>query len=162
MPDLIVKLYTLPEAGGLLKQHSAAGIDIRRAIAPEKHIVVDWVRRKFQALWASEVDVAFSNHPASCFIAAVNGEVAGFACYDATVKNFFGPVGVDESMRGKRIGEALLLCCLHAMASQGYGYAIIGGVEHAEQVDFYAKTVGAVAIDGSTPGMYRGMLRGLV
>jgi hypothetical protein len=41
------------------------------------------------------------------------------------------------------------------MKSQGYGYAIIGGVGPAE---FYAKTVGAIAIEGSEPGVYRGLL----
>jgi hypothetical protein len=34
-------------------------------------------------------------------------------------------------------------------------YAIIGGVGPAE---FYAKAVGAVPIEGSTPGIYAGML----
>ena len=38
---------------------------------------------------------------------------------------------------------------------QGYGYAIIGGVGPAE---FYAKTVGAIPIEGSEPGIYRGLL----
>lgn len=41
------------------------------------------------------------------------------------------------------------------MRSQGYGYAIIGGVGPA---DFYAETVGATPIEGSDPGIYRGML----
>jgi predicted N-acetyltransferase YhbS len=81
--------------------------------------------------------------------------VVGFACHDTTYKNFFGPTGVDESQRGRGLGKALLLACLHAMAAQGYGYAIIGGVGPAE---FYAKTVGAVEIEGSTPGIYKGVL----
>jgi hypothetical protein len=47
------------------------------------------------------------------------------------------------------------LACLEDMRQAGYGYAIIGGVGPAE---FYAKTVGAVAIEGSEPGIYRGLL----
>jgi len=41
------------------------------------------------------------------------------------------------------------------MRAQGYAYAIIGGVGPQ---DFYAKTVGAVLIDGSSPGVYGGTL----
>jgi hypothetical protein len=41
------------------------------------------------------------------------------------------------------------------MRQQGYGYAIIGGVGPA---DYYSKAVGAVPIDGSEPGVYRGLL----
>jgi hypothetical protein len=44
-------------------------------------------------------------------------------------------------------------CLTRSMpASAGYAYAIIGG---AGPTAFYAKTVGAVAIEGSTPGIYR-------
>ena len=53
-------------------------------------------------------------------------EIVGFACYDATCMNFFGPTGVKESERGKGVGKALLLAALHAMKEQGYAYAIIG------------------------------------
>jgi hypothetical protein len=49
----------------------------------------------------------------------------------------------------------LLFACLEAMKQQGFGYAIIGGVGPAA---FYSKTVGAVAIEGSEPGIYRGLL----
>jgi predicted N-acetyltransferase YhbS len=58
---------------------------------------------------------------------------------------------VDEARRGQGIGKALFLSCLHAMAANGYAYAIIGS---AGPADFYAKTVGAVEIEGSSPGIY--------
>lgn len=156
MPDMLVKLYTLPEVAPLIAQQQAAGVDVRRAVAPEKHLVVDWARSAWREVWASECDVAFSNHPVSCFIAAVDSQPVGFACYDATYRNFFGPTGVIETYRGRGIGRVLLLASLHAMAAQGFAYAIIGAVGPAE---FYAKTVGATLIDDSTPGIYRGMLR---
>ena len=53
------------------------------------------------------------------------------------------------------IGRALLLSTLHAMSAAGYAYAIVGG---AGDVDFYAQTVGAIEIAGSTPGIYRDRL----
>ena len=156
MPDMLVKLYTLPPLEPVLQQQQAAGIDIRRALANEKYLVVDWVRRNFYPNWVSECEVAFTRQPVSCFIAVEQGQLIGFACHDATYRNFFGPTGVSEQVRGRGVGKALLLACLHAMAAQGYGYAIIGWVGPAE---FYTKTVGAVEIEGSDPGIYRGMLR---
>lgn len=156
MPDMLVKLYTLPDVQPLIAALRAAGVTIRRAIAPEKHVVVDWVREQWGLPWASECEVAFTNHPASCFVAVENQRLVGFACYDATCKNFFGPTGVDPALRGRKIGQALLLASLHAMAADGYAYAIIGGVGPAE---FYAKTAGAVLIEDSTPSIYGGMLR---
>jgi ribosomal protein S18 acetylase RimI-like enzyme len=155
MPDMLVKLYCLPRWDDLRARLAEQGVDIRRAIPPEKHHVVKWVRETFGAGWASETEVAFTNHPSSCFVAVADKRIIGFACHDATCKNFFGPTGVAESERGRGIGKALLLACLDAMAANGYGYAIIGA---AGPVDFYSKTVSATPIDDSWPGIYRGMI----
>ncbi|MBN4669513.1 GNAT family N-acetyltransferase, partial [Pandoraea nosoerga] len=74
---------------------------------------------------------------------------------DAACRNFFGPTGVAPKSQQNGIGKALLFACLEDMRHQGFGYAIVGGVGPA---DFYAKAVGAVAIDDSAPGIYRGLL----
>ena len=42
----------------------------------------------------------------------------GFACYDVTCRNFFGPEGVAAKERGHGIGRALLLSALHAQRAQ--------------------------------------------
>lgn len=154
--DMLVKLYELPDLAPFIQQQQEQGITIRRALPPEKHIVVDWVLKHFSNYWGSETEVAFSYVPPNIYIAVENGEVIGFACYDSTRKGFFGPTGVDESKRGRGTGAALLLACMHAMLWDGYGYAIIGG---AGPIDFYAKTVNAAVIPDSDPGTYRGMLR---
>jgi GNAT superfamily N-acetyltransferase len=151
MPDLLVKLYGLPDLSPRLEALLDKGVHTRRAMAYEKHLVSAWVSAGFGDGWASECEAAFSNHPVSCFIAECGGQVVGFACYDCTCKDFFGPAGVLESERGKGIGAALLLECLHAMAAQGYAYAIIGG---AGSEPFYERIAGAIAIPGSTPGIY--------
>ena len=126
MPDMLVKLYDLPGVASLLSELEAAGVNIRRALPPEKHVVVDWVRQRFGAAWASECEVAFSSKPSLCFVAIENAKLIGFACHDVTCKNFFGPMGVSEAARGKKVGKALLLVCLYAMREQGYAYAIVG------------------------------------
>jgi predicted N-acetyltransferase YhbS len=153
--DMLVKLYELPSSQATYERLQQAGITMRRALAPEKHKVTAWVRQNFSEAWASEAEVAFSRQPVSCFIAIDQGKIVGFACHDATCPNFFGPTGVEPGSRKSGIGAALLFACLEAMKQQGFGYAIIGGVGPAA---FYSKTVGAVAIEGSEPGIYRGLL----
>ena len=154
MHDMLVRLYALPSLDEALAACAARGVTIRRALAPDKHTVLDWVRAHFASSFA-EVETAFAQVPATCFIAVRDGAVLGFACYDVTCRNFFGPEGVAAEERGHGVGRALLLAALHAQRAQGYAYAIIGGVGPA---DFYAKTVGAVAIAHSTPGIYAGLV----
>jgi len=153
--DMLVKLYELPNYSKLLLKIETNGITIRRALAAEKSIVLDWVGKRFGDGWASEVAVSFSYHPLACFIAVKEGKVVGFSVYDAAYRNFFGPTGVDESLRGKGIGKVLLFKALEAMKNLGYAYAIIGGVGPAS---FYEKAVGAKLIEGSDPGIYKGIM----
>ena len=153
--DMLVKLYDLPDSQSLREQLAKAGVSLRRGLVPEKHKVIAWVRDNFSEGWASEAEVAFARQPVSCFIAVKDGKLAGFACHDVTCRNFFGPTGVLPKSRKGGVGTALLLACLEDMKQQGYGYAIIGGVGPA---DYYAKAVGAVAIEGSDVGIYRGLL----
>jgi GNAT superfamily N-acetyltransferase len=156
MTDMLVKLYALPPLTPSIDAQTAQGISIRRAIAPEKHHVLRWVRQHFSEGWVSETDVGFARLPASVWLAVEAGHMIGFACYDVTARGFFGPTGVSEEARGRGTGRALLLACLHDMRAQGYGYAVIGGVG---PVEFYANACGAVVIPDSWPGVYDGMLR---
>lgn len=153
MTDMLVKLYDLPPMHDTQSQHN---IVIRRALAPEKHLILSWIEVHFSAYWVSECDVALNRQPVSCFIATHEGNLIGFGCYDTTRRGFFGPTGVDESARGRGTGKALLLACLHDMWAQGYGYAVIGGVG---PIEFYEKAVGATVIPDSTPSIYAGLLR---
>jgi len=150
MPDMLVKLYDLPPLQLALDAAVRNGCEIRRACRADRPAILGWVSAVFPR-WVAETETAFAHDPVTCFIALDDLEVAGFACYDATCSNFFGPTGVAENRRGLGIGRALLLAALHAQKAQGYAYAIIGGVGPA---DYYAKTVGAVVIEGSSPGIY--------
>lgn len=156
MPDMLVKLYELPDLAPAVARCTAAGVTIRRGLAPEKHVVLAWIGAEFGMGWVSETDVAFSRQPVACYIAVEAERVIGFGCYDATARGVFGPTGVTEAARGKGVGAALLLACLHDMRAQGYAYAVIGG---AGPTEFYTKICGATPIPDSWPGMYRGLLR---
>lgn len=157
MPDLLVRLYDLPPSFASEQRVAAAGITVRRAIAPEAHIVCDWIGRHFGQGWVSEAQKAMALSPVTLWVAHRNERILGFACHDATAKGFFGPTGVDEAERGKGVGEALLIATLKGMREAGYAYAVIGG---AGPVGFYQKRLDAMPIPGSVPGIYRGMLRG--
>lgn len=156
MPDLLVKLYDIPVLTPFIDKLQKEGINVRRAMSYEKHQVVNWVKDEFGQGWASECDIAFSRSPVCCFIATQDNNITGFACYECTTKNFFGPMGVSESCRNQGIGKALLLTSLDAMSAIGYAYAIIG---NADSLEFYKETVGAIEIPGSSQGIYRDRLK---
>lgn len=158
MPDMLVKLYNLPDLTPTRKRMEEENITIRPALAPEKHVVLAWIEEHFGKGWASEADVAFANHPVTCLIAIDEDkrQIAGFGCYEATMRNYFGPVGVDPTYRGRGVGKALFLESLAGLKELGYGYCIIGG---AGPVEFYQATAGAIVIEDSRPGIYKGLLK---
>lgn len=155
MPDMLVKLYDLAPSGPEVARLRERGVTCRRAEAYERSAVLAFARARFPA-WGDEVLAGFAQVPPTVYVATRDGVVLGFACYNATRPDYFGPTGVLESERGQGIGRALLLQCLEALAGEGYAYAIIGGVGPA---GFYEKAVGATVIPGSDPGIYRDRLR---
>lgn len=155
MIDMLVRLYDLPDSSQLYAQVAASGVTLRRARAFEKHTVAAFARQHFSEKWASEVEVALSRQPVTCFIATRDRQILGFACYDTTQRGFFGPTGVLEEARGLGLGKALLMKALEGIRELGHAYGIIGGVGPAE---FYAKACGAVEIQGSNPGVYSDIL----
>lgn len=154
--DMLVDLSKVPSINELEETIASHNILIRQPIAPERSVVMEWVEEHFARSWADEVAAAFSNQPITCFIAQKEGEILGFACFEATKKNFFGPTGVSEDVRGMGLGRILLLKSLEAMKNMGYAYAIIGGVRAPE---FYKKAVGAQSISGSGFSIYQNMLK---
>jgi hypothetical protein len=151
MTDMLVRLYAIPELAGYAEKMERIGICIRRPNVWEKPLLLEWVSANFSLSWALECETAFAVRPPSCFIAVKKEALVGFACYDCTRLNFFGPTGVVAHAREKGVGTTLLLSCLYAMKDSGYAYAIIGGVGPS---GFYARTVGGMTIEGSSPGIY--------
>jgi GNAT superfamily N-acetyltransferase len=156
MKDMLVRLLELPDISMLEEKLQHENIVIRRPIPPEKSMVVSWVNEHFGVYWANEVDAAFSKLPVHCYIAQRQNEILGFACFETTAKNFFGPTGTLENMRGRGIGKVLLVKSLEAMKEIGYTYAIIGGVGPAE---FYKNILNATIIEGSEVSIYQHLLR---
>ncbi len=144
MSDLLVNLYDIPEIPQLQD-----GIKIKRACPTDISKIIQFVRDEFCEGWANECSRALHNSPVSCFIAVKDKKIIGFACYDATAKGFFGPIGLLKTERGNKTGSALLLSCLHAMRNDGYAYAVVGWAGDA--FPFYKKAANAIMIPNWSP-----------
>jgi hypothetical protein len=155
MSDLLVPLYKLPSAQEKIAALREKGVVIRRAYPFDLSRTRRFIARNFAESWADEAEAGFSRQPITCWIAVKEKRVIGFACVEATAKGFFGPTGVDATERKQGIGEALLLASLQGLKESGYAYAIIGA---AGPVDFYVKSVAAIVIPDSTPGIYVDLL----
>lgn len=152
--DMLIKLYGSPAPAAIAK-----GLTVRKPIAPEHDLVADWIARHFSGGWSNEARAACANRPVSLFIATRDDPaplIIGFCCYDTTARGFVGPIGVLSEARRTRIGAALLHACLADMRTLGYAYAVAG---HVGEPEFFRRAAGATEIEGSTPGIYRGMLR---
>ncbi len=156
MPDLLVPLYTLPPRADGEGQIAGQDILVRRANTFEMSRVGAFIRAHFSESWADEMAATFARQPVSGYIALDDGRIVGFAAHEATRRAFFGPTGVAPTYRGRGIGRALLIASLWGLHDLGYAYGIIGA---AGPTEFYQKTVGAIVIPNSTPGIYADLLR---
>lgn len=157
MPDMLVNLLKLPPLEPAVLKLKEANIVLRRAQPFELTQVRAFIGREFQLSWADEVSVGFASKPISVFVAILERELIGFASYECTRRAFFGPTGVIPTMQGRGVGNALLLASLWGLREMGYAYGIIG---RAGPIEFYERTVGAVVIADSDPGIYTDLLPG--
>lgn len=155
--DLLVKLWSLPPKEPALEHLRQQEVSIKRVIAPDRARVLEFVNKNFGAGWMHECEAALSTVPSTCYVAVKDKQVIGFACFEATCKNYFGPIGVSPDCREGGVGTGLLLSCLHSMWEIGYAYAIIGWADDAAA--FYEKTVNAMAIPDSHPAIYQNLIR---
>ncbi len=151
MPDMLVNLLRLPPVESALEEVRERGLSVRRARPWELSQVREFVSENFSQAWADEIAVGLVRQPVTVFVALRGGRLVGFAAYECTRKDFFGPTGVVESERGRGLGRALLLAALRGLRELGYAYAVVGGVGPA---GFYERTVGARLIPDSSPGVY--------
>ena len=153
---MLVNLLRLPPFEEASEALRASGLIVRRARPWELTQVREFVTENFSQAWADEISVGLVRQPLTVFVALREGRLVGFAAYECTRKNFFGPTGVIEEERGRGLGRALLLAALRGLRELGYAYAVIGGVGPAE---FYERAVGARLIPDSSPGVYADPLR---
>jgi GNAT superfamily N-acetyltransferase len=156
MPDLLVNLLKLPPLDATLSGLESDGIVVRRAQPFEITPARSFVEKFFSVEWADEISGGFATKPVSVYLAVVERQIVGFAGYECTRRGFFGPTGVVEDMQGRGVGRALLIASLWGLRELGYVYAIIG---RAGPVGFYEKTVGAIVIPDSDPGIYTNLLK---
>ena len=102
MPDMLVKLYDLPEDAQTACPRDES-VQIRRAMAPDKFRVVEWVKQNSGMNAAGECEACFAHTPVSMYIAVRGKEIIGYACYDAIAPDFFCPARVSRTEQGKGI-----------------------------------------------------------
>jgi len=156
MPDMLVNLLNLPSLEAVMMKMDKARIVIRRAQPFEITRIRSFIEKNFSVAWADEISGGFVHKPISIYIATFASQIVGFAAYECTRRGFFGPTGVAKDLEGRGIGTVLLLSCLCGLRELGYVYGIIGG---AGPVEFYEKTVGAVVLQDSEPGIYTDLLK---
>ncbi len=148
---MLVNLYAID-----YKFQLQEGIEIQRILSPNIFLLEEFIEKHFTKSWASEAKAAcYKNNP-TCFIAIADKKIVGFACFDATTKGFFGPIGVDPNKRHQGIAKALILTTLHAMKEDGYAYAIIGSAGD-NVIEMYKKVCHATPIELG-PSVYQRMI----
>ena len=151
--DMLIKLYAVVTETVTPMSND---IVLRKPIGPEHGVLETWAAERFGTGWAAEVRVALGNRPVTVWMALRGTVLLGFACYDATARGYFGPIGVADAARGQGLGSALLRTALRDMRDAGYGYAIAGGVGAPA---FFERVAAATEIPHSTPGLYADQLR---
>jgi len=159
MPDMLARLYDLPDGAPYHERAAVAGNTVRRAEPWDRERLRYFVKEHFNPLWAVEADRAFAHSPITAYLATKEGQMTAFAVFECTRRGFFGPTGVREDLRGSGLGAALLFRCLESMREMGYAYAVIGGVAQTGgrppgPAAFYEKVCGAVVIPGSEVSVY--------
>ena len=149
--DMLVPLYRADlSVDDDLKRLAAEGISVRRVHSVNLGQLQEFVETTFSAGWKNEVTHCFSHPNPTCYIAVKERKIIGFAAFEATAPDFFGPIGVAAEFRKKGIGTVLSRLCFRSMKEMGYGYAIIGWAAQSAQ-HFYRTQFGAMDIADSGP-----------
>jgi len=139
MADMLVNLAALPNLAPVLAEQERKGVKIRRGQPNERDKIVEWVREHINPAWVIGCETALEQEPSTCYIAVAANDaqvqysndlqpesIIGFACFDVVTNGVFGPTGVLEERQDGGIDTALLLTCLHEMATLNYKQAVIG------------------------------------
>ncbi|MDI6784843.1 MAG: GNAT family N-acetyltransferase, partial [bacterium] len=136
--DLVAENFDTTELEAERKQE---GFELKRAEPTDKEATLRFVNCQFGG-WENEIATTFKNNPISLHIAKKDNEIVAFSAYDGNNigLGWFGPMGTNPNLRGKKIGEILLKRCLADQKKQGYKISIIPWVG---PISFYLNTVNA-------------------
>ena len=123
------------------KELEKEGFTIKRAEPKDKEPTLEFIRPIWK-LWEYEVSQTFKNKPITLHIAYYKEKVVAFSAFAGNNVGlpWFGPMGTDPNMRGKKLGEILLKRCLADQKIQGHHVSII---PWAGPIAFYKNTVNA-------------------
>jgi len=139
--DMCVDLTRADLATSAVEERLAGeGIALRRATPEEIPAVSAFAANGFSAMWRAETADAARFDPPALFVALSQGEIIGFAAYDVTGEDRFGPMGTRPDYRQRGIGEALLKMCLRSIRDRGSATAEISW---AGPLAFYSRAVDA-------------------
>ncbi len=121
---------------------AAAGAEARRASTADRDALGRLLDAHWPA-WRAETDRALANTPPTLHLVLRDGDVLGFAAYDANNvgTGWFGPMGTAPQARGLGVGGVVLRRCLRDIRAQGQEHATIAW---AASLPFYEKAAGAV------------------
>ena len=133
---------TVARAEALAGAAAARGAEVRRARPEDTSALLTFARDAFAPAWAFEVERALGNDPPGVHIAVAGGAVVAFACHDGNNRGlgWFGPAGTAPELRGKGIGQALLIPCLVDIAAAGHTEGVIAWIGPRR---FYEEAAGA-------------------
>ena len=119
------------------------GLTIRLLEPADEPRFSAWMRG-WGGTWQAEAASALARPSGSVHI-AVRGEgeqaeYLGFACQGSNRRSWFGPMGTEESLRGRGVGAVLLRRCLADQRAAGLPTAQVGWTG---PIRFYARAVGA-------------------
>ena len=149
---------------------SPAGIEIQPAAAAWERTLA-WIDQEFGGWWSSEA------HAGANVVARRDDAPVGFATIEASGLNLpwlagtarepgvglFGPLGVAQGERRRKLGLNILRHALNELRRRGYSRALIGAVGDERLVRYYGDAAGArVAERFERSSLFRTARRALV
>ena len=111
----------------------------------QDHIALQgFIESEFSLSWAKETTPALSgSNGAFCSLIKRNDEILGFAAMHATNPNWFGPMGIKASERGRGLGQALLHPIFARLRREKTGQIILPWINN--KIAFYERALGQAA-----------------
>ena len=129
---------TLPTTISLIPA-TVTEIETRLIASADRNNLKEFITAEFSQSWWQEIEAIFQpEQKAFGVIACREDQIIGFAATHATNSNWFGPMGVRHSERGKGIGRQLLLKSVREATVRGSKLLTIPWVNE----EFYNKCLG--------------------